>query len=157
MVDTYKVDTYMKERAAHRIEGLITGRKSDGRCVYSEVGKRALVEACLQPGVSVAASALANGVNANLLRKWLVHYQRKQRGKVAEAKKIYAAAPAVLLPVISEAATARPVTPRVEPAKPKAQAPGSIEIEYAGARIVLRGAVSAQQLAVVLACLPRST
>ena len=147
----------MKERAAPRIEGLITARKGDGRCVYSEAGKRALVEACLQPGVSVAASALANGVNANLLRKWIAHYQRKQRGKAGAVMKSPAAAPAVLLPVISEAAATRSATTRVEAAKPKAQTPGSIEIEYAGVRIVLRGLVDAQQLAVVLACLPRST
>jgi transposase-like protein len=158
MVSTYnKVDTYMKERAAPRIEGLITGRKSDGRCVYSKAGKVALVQACLQPGVSVAASALANGVNANLLRKWILRYQSKQRGKAGALTKSAAATPAVLLPVISEAAQTAPATIRVEPVQPKAQSPGSIEIEYAGARIVLCGAVSAQQLGVVLACLSRSS
>ena len=56
----------MKERIAERIEDLVVGRKADGRCVYSEAGKRALVQACMEPGRSVAGSALANGINANL-------------------------------------------------------------------------------------------
>ncbi|NPT62092.1 transposase [Paraburkholderia elongata] len=28
------------------------------------------VEACRQPGVSMASVAMANGINANLLRRW---------------------------------------------------------------------------------------
>lgn len=30
-----------------------------------------VVEACKQPGISVAAVALANGLNANLVRRWI--------------------------------------------------------------------------------------
>ncbi len=33
--------------------------------------KAQVIEACLHPGVSVAAVALANGLNANMLRKWV--------------------------------------------------------------------------------------
>jgi transposase-like protein len=33
--------------------------------------KKQVIEACLHPGVSVAAVALANGLNANMLRKWV--------------------------------------------------------------------------------------
>ena len=33
--------------------------------------KAAIVAACLAPGASVAAVALAHGVNANLVRKWI--------------------------------------------------------------------------------------
>lgn len=33
--------------------------------------KAQVIEACRQPGVSVAAVALANGLNANMLRKWV--------------------------------------------------------------------------------------
>lgn len=39
--------------------------------VHSEEFKEQLVRACSEPGVSVAGIALANGVNANLLRKWM--------------------------------------------------------------------------------------
>jgi transposase len=45
-----------------------------GRSCYDPDGKRALIEACLRPGVSVARLALENGVNANLLRKWVTRY-----------------------------------------------------------------------------------
>ncbi len=33
--------------------------------------KAKVIAACLQPGVSLAAIALANGLNANMLRKWV--------------------------------------------------------------------------------------
>ena len=33
--------------------------------------KRQVVSACLEPGVSLSAVALANGLNANLLRQWV--------------------------------------------------------------------------------------
>jgi transposase len=46
----------------------------DGRRRYDEKGKRALVEAALQPGVSVSRMALEHGINANLLRKWITKY-----------------------------------------------------------------------------------
>jgi transposase len=42
-----------------------------------------LVEACLQPGVSLAGVALRHGVNANLLRKCFAGQQRQQRNGVA--------------------------------------------------------------------------
>ena len=77
----------MKERIAEKIEGLIVGRKRDGRSIYSNAGKRALIHACLQPGISVAGSALANGVNANLLRKWIQSYQGRQNSKLPRRKR----------------------------------------------------------------------
>ncbi len=44
-------------------------KKKRGR--YSNEFKRELVKACEAPGVSTASVALANGVNANLLRRWV--------------------------------------------------------------------------------------
>lgn len=38
---------------------------------YSDEFKRNVIAACKQPGVSTAAVALANGLNANLLRRWI--------------------------------------------------------------------------------------
>lgn len=38
---------------------------------YSNEFKLQLMAACKQPGVSTAAVALANGLNANLLRRWI--------------------------------------------------------------------------------------
>ena len=39
---------------------------------HSEQFKAEAVEACARPGVSMAAVALSYGVNANLLRRWVV-------------------------------------------------------------------------------------
>jgi len=38
---------------------------------HSDEFKASAVAACLQPGVSMAAVALAHGINANLLRRWV--------------------------------------------------------------------------------------
>lgn len=43
----------------------------DGRRRYDPESKARLVAACLQPGVSMSGLALAHGINANLLRKWV--------------------------------------------------------------------------------------
>ncbi len=36
-----------------------------------------VVQACRQPGVSIAAVALANGLNANMVRKWVTDAQAR--------------------------------------------------------------------------------
>ena len=156
----------MKERVVERIEGLIVGRKGDGRSIYSAAGKRALIHACLQPGISVAGSALANGVNANLLRKWIRQFQSKQQ-RVARPKipTTTARHPLVpLLPIeltdpISPVAGRGPLKAIPEGAEtitngvsPK-QTPGCIEIEIASAKLTLRGNTDARQLRLVLSCL----
>lgn len=43
---------------------------------HSAEFKASVVRACLQPGVSIAAVALANGLNANMLRKWVIDTER---------------------------------------------------------------------------------
>jgi transposase len=61
-------DSKLKER-------LVTGFERDGRRRrFDPQAKRELVQACLQPGVSVARIALDHGLNANLLRKWINRY-----------------------------------------------------------------------------------
>jgi transposase-like protein len=54
------------------VPGLIRTHKIDGRNVYDGAAKRELARWCMQPGVSVARAALVNGINANVLRKWIV-------------------------------------------------------------------------------------
>ncbi|MDY7546738.1 transposase [Glaciimonas sp. CA11.2] len=51
-------------------------RSRDGRCQYDRRTKRELVEASLQPDISVAKLAYQHALNANLLRKWIVQYHR---------------------------------------------------------------------------------
>lgn len=58
----------------------IVGVSRDGRRRYDPQAKRRLVEACLQPGASLASLELRDNVNANLLRKWVRKYQQKYNG-----------------------------------------------------------------------------
>ena len=55
-MDTYGVD--------------LMGRRRRRR--HSAEFKVAVIEECLRPGVSIAAVALAHGLNANMLRKWVI-------------------------------------------------------------------------------------
>ena len=56
-------------------DGNITRRR---RRKHSAEFKAKVVSACRQPGVSIAAVALANRLNANLLRRWVVAAERAQ-------------------------------------------------------------------------------
>ncbi|POP80509.1 hypothetical protein CXB38_16385 [Pseudomonas syringae] len=42
------------------------------RTSYPKPVKAQIVQECLQPGVSIASVALRHGVNANLVRKWII-------------------------------------------------------------------------------------
>lgn len=46
-------------------------RPGRGRRRHSAEFKAEVIRACRQPGVSIAAVALANGLNANLVRRWV--------------------------------------------------------------------------------------
>jgi len=69
----------MIENKSRLSRTLVVGHRSDGRCRYAPEAKRELVEACLQPGVSVARMAQEHGINANLLRKWINQYRDNNR------------------------------------------------------------------------------
>lgn len=43
---------------------------------HSEAFKAEVIRACRHPGVSIAAVALANGLNANLVRRWVANAER---------------------------------------------------------------------------------
>jgi transposase len=115
--------------------------------------KAGLVQQSLQPGASVAAIALQNGVNANLLFKWRRDHLRATRSTSTER--------AVLLPVhvlqaTEVTATSTPITSiPVVPMNRGARA-GFIELEMAGARLCLRGAVDEASLCSVLRALRQS-
>ena len=51
---------------------------------HSAQFKAEVVAACRKPGVSMAAVALANRLNANLLRRWVVAEERAPTGKAIE-------------------------------------------------------------------------
>ena len=64
----------------------VVGVLRNGRRRYDPVSKQRLVEACRQPGASMAGLALRHGVNANLLRKWVAaHWRQQSKGAAAGA------------------------------------------------------------------------
>ena len=79
----------------------IDGRRR--RRLHSDEFKANAVSACMQPGVSMAAVAMANGVNANLLRRWVCDAEARPtsaRPKTLPAPKpVVPTAPAVFVPV----------------------------------------------------------
>ena len=109
---------------------------------HSQEFKRTIVQRCLAPGASVAGVALAHGVNANLVRKWIPKYRAGEYGKVQ--------AGATLLPVtVDESTTAAASTPSAPVAT------GHIEIDLPSGRVRVHGRVDAETLRAVLASLVR--
>lgn len=56
---------------------------SDGRRrrrTHSSEFKAQVVASCSHPGISIAAVAMANGVNANLARRWVIEAERCASG-----------------------------------------------------------------------------
>lgn len=70
---------------------------------HSDEFKARAVRACEQPGVSMAAVALAHGINANLLRRWVL---RHRAGAVAAPSATSKAAPAFVALALPGPATA---------------------------------------------------
>lgn len=59
----------------------LMGRRRRRR--HSAEFKAAVIRECLKPGVSMAAVALAHGLNANMLRKWVIDAEHKVVAPVA--------------------------------------------------------------------------
>jgi transposase-like protein len=90
---------------------LVKAPRRQVRRRHAEEFKREVITACLQPGISVAAVALANGLNANLLRRWVKDHRDAQ--EVEDGAEIgdqdEALRPATLVPVTVS-------TPEIAPA-----------------------------------------
>lgn len=110
--------------------------------------KEQLVRQSLEPGASVSAISLRNGINANMLFKW-----RREHLRAAGQR----AAPSVLLPVevtpqtdvVTVPAPIAPATPAPKPAPRN----GVIELELAGVQLRVRGQVDEASLCSVLRAL----
>jgi transposase-like protein len=113
------------------VPGLVRRQKVDGRCVYDKAAKAELVRRCQRPGVSVAKLALAHGVNANLLRKWITQTPTSQASRSV-----------ALVPVRTGSA---------EP--PSILDAGYLELVVAGGTIRVHGQVSTPMLQRALQCL----
>lgn len=101
---------------------------------HSDDFKSEVVDACRHPGVSIAAVALANGLNANLVRRWMV-----EAGSAASER------PAGRIGTLEAAVTAPQIAPFV-PVKlqPDARGPDiRIEINRGGALVTVSWPTSA--------------
>ena len=114
----------------------------NGKRVYAREFEAWLVRQCRVSGTSMLAIAMVHGVNANLVRRWIV--LSGTRGL---------SAPPTLLPVTLQVSAA---APQALPSQ-RAAAPELIDIDVHGARVRLHGAVDAQRLWVVLNVLARRT
>ena len=86
---------------------------------YTDEFKRQAIEACRQPGISMASVALANGLNANLLRRWVTEHLDEAIGTA-------------ISPDQRPSEIAEPTTPGLVPIKvvmPETPPSGEIKIE----------------------------
>lgn len=107
---------------------IVTGIRGDGRRCYDLQSKHALARACLQPSVSLAGMARKHGVNANLLRKWVVRYQLAC-GVAVPAVAVEDRAAAFVPVVLSKSSATRIEEPR-PPARLRAQLPNGVTLEF---------------------------
>jgi transposase len=142
----------------------VTGIARAPRRQHERSFKAELVAQCLVTGASVAAIALAGGINANLLFKWRRDHLRASRPSGI------AASSAVLVPVHvapvaageadagSKPLMLRPASPAIAVAtRPVELSAGVIELDIAGAQLRLRGPVDEASLCSVLRALRRGT
>lgn len=151
---------------------LVARTRADGHHVYRKEGKAALVAACAPPGASVAAIALAHGVNANLLRKWITRSHTRNRTDPEQRPEARAhfevGSPAAartspsqffvveLEPTLADRAILPVVCPAAAPT-PAINAPGTISIQLGEARIDVGGVVEREALQRVIDCLRESS
>jgi len=144
MVSTIKiVDTKMGISRWPVVSGIRVNRT--GRRTYTVEYKNEVVRKCRVRGVSVSAIALAHGLNANLVRKWM----RQQPQRPLPPRVV--SPPTILLPVTVDAPLVkRPRNTGRSPSPQRSTHSGSIDIELNGARIRLQGAVDNETLRCVL-------
>ncbi|MBR8285532.1 transposase, partial [Burkholderia cenocepacia] len=106
---------------------LVIGRKRDGRREYDDAARDELVQICLQPGVSIARTAMEHGLNPNLLRSWIARYQKIQaqleHERVARTPAIsdgvtidLSSTPSAFVPIVAATASPSAQPPKLLPA-----------------------------------------
>ena len=76
------VDTKKETSRAGSSDGVRVNRT--GLRTYTPQYKRDVAKRGSEPGVSVAVVALAHGINAKLLRRWIVQHRRAPRDSLAK-------------------------------------------------------------------------
>ncbi len=132
----------MLETAVELVPNLVRGQRRDGRCLYNKAAKRELARRCQQPGVSLSRLALAHGLNANVLRRWVDELSGKPR---RAQRALGASGTAVtLLPVSVE---------QPKPVRSSVAGNGYLEITVGRSMVRVHGKIDAESLRVVLDCL----
>jgi transposase len=103
---------------------------------YSDGFKRQVIAACLEPGISTAAVALANGLNANLVRRWVG--ETSQRNAPCRSK-----TPTTLTPVHPHRAFLPIQLEPAPPAPAMAQADIRIELQHGATTVHIHWPLSA--------------
>jgi len=116
---------------------------------FTKEYRRQVVEETLVPGASIAGVALKHRLNANLVFTW----RRRLLPALAPARS--KAVKLLPLTIADADVTSAPATDAGAPSKParRYRTRGVIEIELNGARLVVKGAVDAEALRVVLSAL----
>ena len=144
------VDTKMDKRTMV-VAGEPVRVTSNGRRYFSKAHQEAVVAKCIVPGASLAAVPLANGFNANLVRRWVREHQ---------ARNTLARTAPRLLPVTIQAEQTRVPSERVVSKRSAARARtcdcGSMQLRVGSVELVLHGTVDREQLSLVLEALLRS-
>ncbi|MFP3569752.1 IS66-like element accessory protein TnpA [Paraburkholderia sp. SIMBA_030] len=117
----------MNENSADFLPLRVTGISADGKRSFDKRGKQRLIEACLQPGVSVAGMAIKAGVNANQLWRWISRHKARHAGATAVADTPEVPPPA-FVPVVEVTDATAVVVPQ-QPEKPGALLPAPVRRE----------------------------
>lgn len=110
---------------------LVISRKRDGRSVYDPVAKRELIEACMQPGVSVTKLARECGVNANQLSTWIRELQKERSSAPASGGEVVDVRSAAFVPVAVQEAPVLPQQPAAE-VNLQARLPNGVVVDLRG-------------------------
>lgn len=135
----------MANESTQSSKAVIKRRRADGRAVYEFESKLAIVRAATMPGASVAKVSLEHGVNANLVRKWIVKHGR-QAADTAQPT-------ATMLPVVID--QAQPVAKATTPRRRDGAGHYPIEIDLAGATLRLYGPIERSMLRELIEVLAR--
>jgi transposase len=94
--------------------------------VYEWQAKLAIVREAMVPGVSLARVALRNGINANLLRKWVVKHGEAASTTASTPKPPLL--PVVVVPGVTPTVAKRPVPARQHDSTARERTPIEIDL-----------------------------
>lgn len=113
---------------------------NSSRRVHGAEFKAQVLAECQRPGASVAAVALAHGLNVNLVRKWLVGRGLKRAALTAPREVVTSVPPLQFVPVELATASANddPAGETAAARLPAAQSQIHIELRRGGAQLTVR-------------------